>query len=314
MTICRTIVRWTIIAGLALGGVTLIIGPARVATAFDTIQEQAGNFVDQYIDVEEARALRTQLHELAGVYPDRIAEIRGEVARVNTQILQFEHDSDVARRVVLMTGADLEQLALDVHSAEQSGIQTVSLITGDEGVNLEVAYREGRRIQEIRETYQERLVADRRQVEMLMTQQERLSTLLEQIEHEYADYQSQVWQLDRQIDSIERNDRLIALTASQQETLRGFDAPGDMESLRSIESRLAELSAVQEGTLQSLTQQHRRGEYEHRARVQVQGGAGPDGVTTPTTSPFAEFLPRPRQYDQGVHEVSVASPLLTTPL
>jgi hypothetical protein len=292
MTICRTIIRWTLIAGLALGGITLIIGPSRVATAFDTIQDQAGNFVDQYIDVEEARALRTQLHKLAGVYPDRIAEIRGEVARVNTQIVQFEHDSDVARRVVLMTGNDLERLALDVHSAEQSGVQTVSLIAGDEGVNLDIAYREGRRIQEIRGTYQERLVADRRQVEMLMTQQERLSTLLEQIEHEYADY----------------------LTASQQETLRGFDAPGDMESLRSIESRLAELSAVQEGTLQSLTEQHRRGEYEHRARVQVQDGAGPDGVTTPTTSPFAEFLPRPRQYDQEVHEVSIASPLLTTPL
>ena len=313
MTICRTIVRWTLISGLALGGIALIIGPARVATAFNTIQDQAGNFVDQYIDVEEARALRTQLHELAGVYPDRIAEIRGEVARVNTQIAQFEHDSDVARRVVLMTGADLERLALDVHAAEQFGVQTVSLIAGDEGVNLDIAYKEGRRIQEIRGTYQERLVADRRQVEMLMTQQERLSTLLEQIEREYADYQSQVWQLDRQIDAIERNDRLITLTASQQETLRGFDAPGDMESLHSIESRLAELRAVQEGTLQSLTEQHQRGEYEHRARVQVLDGAGPDGVTTPAASPFAEFLPRPQQHDQTVHEVSVAVPLLTTP-
>jgi predicted RNase H-like nuclease (RuvC/YqgF family) len=207
-----------------------------------------------------------------------------------------------------MTGADLERMALEVHSAEQTGIRTVSLIAGDEGVDLEVAYREGRRIQEIRQTYQERLVADRRQVELLTTQQERLSTLLAQIEREYADYQSQVWQLDRQIDAIERNDRLIALTASQQEILRGFDAPGDIDNLRSIESRLAELQAVQEGTLQSLTEQHRRGEYEHRARARVKDGDGPDGFATPAASPFAEFLPRTRP-----HEVSVASPLLTTP-
>ena len=297
MTICKTIFRWTIVGGLAVGGITILVGPQRVATAFGAIQTQAGAIVDEYIDVEEAQALRSRLHELAEAYPDRIAEIRGEVARVETQLTQFAHDADVARRVVIMTGSDLEQLAMRVQSAEHGGFHNVSLITGDEGVNLDVAYREGRRIKGIHETYQERLVSDQRQVDMLDTQHERLITLLDQIEQEFADYQAQVWQLDRQIDSIQRNDRLIALTASQQATLRAFESPGDSDGLRAIETRLAELQAVQEGTLQALTKQGRQTDYEHRAQVSSNQNISLEIITTQEhfnthgENPFVEFLP-----------------------
>jgi hypothetical protein len=317
MTLCKTIVRWTIVAGLALGGITLIIGPERVEATFGAIQTQATALVDGYIDVEEAQALRSRLHELAEAYPDRIAEIRGEVARVETQLEQFAHDADVARRVVAMTGADLEQLALKVQSAERGGVRTVSLVSGDAGVNLDVAYREGRRIKGIHETYQERLVSDQRQITMLETQRERLAALLEQIEDEFADYQAQVWQLDRQIDSIQRNDRLIALTESQQATLRAFESPGNAEGLRAIETRLAELQAVQEGTLQALTERGRQNEYEHRAQMMlnqnmpIEGNAFPGVSDTCGGDPFAEFLPAPPKADL---QQALTSPTpITTP-
>jgi chromosome segregation ATPase len=296
MNICKTIVRWTLIAGIAVGGVTILIGPGRVAAAFETFQDQAGTLVDQYIDVEEAKSLRAQLHTLAAVYPDRIAEIRGEIARIDSQIGQMAHDADVARRVVSMTESDLERLAGKVRQAEVGGVRQVSLVKGDAGVDLEVAYKEGRRIQGIRSTYQERLVADQRQVELLHSQHDRLATLLEQVEREYSQYQAQVWQLDRQIDSIERNERLIALTESQHETLQQFQTPGDTETLRAIETRLAELHAVQEGTLQALGERGKQGEYEHRARSFVN-----DATSSGTLSdPFAEFGPtitpeQPRQ-------------------
>ncbi len=312
MTICKTIFRWIIVAGLALGGITIIIGPERVAAAFGSLQNQANTLVDQYIDVEEAQALRNQLYTLAEAYPDRIAEIRGEVARVETQLDQFAHDADVARRVVAMTGSDLEQIALQVQSAEHGGFHTVSLVNGDAGVNIDVAYREGRRIKGIHETYQERLVSDQRQVDMLKTQHERLTALLEQIEHEFADYQAQVWQLDRQIDSIERNDRLIALTESQQDTLRAFESPGNADGLRAIETRLAELQAVQEGTLQALAERGRQNEYEHRAQMMLKQDIEPENGTVGTTrnnNPFAEFLPAPPKVD--LQQV-LSTPILPT--
>ncbi|MDP7029684.1 MAG: hypothetical protein QF733_05625 [Phycisphaerales bacterium] len=303
MSICKTIVRWTLISGIAVGGIVLVFGPGRVVAAVDTMQERAGAFVDQYIDVEEARELRSRLHELASVYPERIAEIRGELARVQTQVAQFEHDADVARRVVAMTAADLERIAANVDSAERTGITTVSLVAGDAGVDIDVAYREGRRIQGVRKTYQERLVADCQQLEMLTAQHGRLQTLLEQVEGEFTEYQSQVWQLDRQIDAIERNNRLIALTESQQQTLQRFNTPGDTESLRTIEARLAEISAVQEGTLQSLHEQQRQGEYEHRARSMM---VDPEGVSSP--NPFAEFLPKTRLEFPSTEAATPAAP------
>lgn len=286
MSICKTIVRWTLVTGVVIGGVTILVGPGRVAAAFHTFQDKASVVVDRYIDQEEALSLRQRLHDLAEEYPDRIAEVRGEIAKLNTQLGQLEHDSDVARRVVAMTDSDLRSLAKRVDVAQKSGIRTVSLVSGDAGVDLEVAYREGRRVRDIHQTYQQRLVADRRQVELLNAQHDRMTALLEQIEREYADYQAQVWQLDRQIDSIERNDRLIALTESQQETLSRFRTPGDVESLRQIESRLAELSAVQEGTLQSLAEQGRQHEYESRARSDMDMAY--DGI-----DPFEGLRPAP---------------------
>jgi len=304
MSICKTIVRWSLIAGLAVGGITIIIGPQRVAAAFETVQHRAGQIVDKYIDVEEARALRSHLHELAAVYPDRIAEIRGELARVNTQLDQFAHDADVARRVVSMTESDLTTLAARVQTAEETGIRQVSLVSGDAGVELEVAYREGRRIRGIRQTYQDRLVSDQRQIELLESQHDRLSDLLGRVEQEFADYQAQVWQLDRQIDSIERNERLIALTESQQQTLQQYESTGDVESLRAIESRLAELQAVQEGTLQTLGEQDRRNEYEHRARTTLHDAEAGHG-----SSPFEGFLPRPPALQQaGLGPIDVTTP------
>ena len=304
MNICRTIVRWTLISGIAVGGIAIIIGPQRVIAAFETMQNRAGNFVDKYIDVEEARALRTHLHDLAAVYPDRIAEIRGEIARIDTQLDQFEHDADVARRVVAMTEVDLEQLGSRVHEAELSGVRQVSLVSGDAGVNLKIAYREGHRIRGIRQTYQDRLVTNQRQMELLNTQHDRLTELLDRVQQEFGDYQAQVWQLDRQIDSIERNERLIALTESQQQTLQQYESTGEVESLRAIETKLAELQAVQEGTLQALGEQGRQDEYEQRARSLLH-----DDDATTGSNPFEGFVPQ-----RHVQERAELRPLeITTP-
>ena len=105
MSICKTVLRWTLISGVAIGGITILVGPDRVAAAFATVQDKAGTVVDEFIDQEEARALRRTLHNLAAEYPDRIAEVRGEVAKIETQLQQLHHDADVARRGARPGGA-----------------------------------------------------------------------------------------------------------------------------------------------------------------------------------------------------------------
>jgi len=282
MTVCKSIFRWTLIGGLTMAGITVLIGPERVIAAFDTVQGQAGLVVDQYINADEARSLRNRLQSLAAEYPDRIKQVRTELAKVQAESHRFDREIDVAQRVVKMTDADLEQLAHRVRNAEGSGITQVSLTVDGSTVDIDKAYREGRRIRSVRETYRERLVSDERQIDLLRAQSERLQDLLERMEGEFADYRAQAWQLDRQIDAIERNERLIALTERQQATLHAFETPGQEDNLRQIEDRLAEMRVVQESTLQALANEERTLDYEAVAEQAAWSGST-------STDPFADF-------------------------
>ena len=104
----RFIVRWGLIGGLAVGGMTLLVGPQRVLACFDQLQQEANTVIDGLVD--DPIVLRRQLEDLAKEYPTRIAEIRGEVAKLQQQLLQFERDEKISTRVVELTTADLEAL------------------------------------------------------------------------------------------------------------------------------------------------------------------------------------------------------------
>jgi len=59
----RFIVRWGLIGGLAVGGVTLIVGPQRVLACFDQLQQEANTVIDSLVD--DPIVLRRQLEDLA---------------------------------------------------------------------------------------------------------------------------------------------------------------------------------------------------------------------------------------------------------
>ena len=101
---------------------------------------------------------------------------------------------------------------------------------------------------------------------LLQEQQTRLEDVLENIEQEYETYQAQLWQLDREIDAIERNDHIIAMVEQQQETLTGFDRIGSAGNLDQVRARLAEIRTVQESTILALTDMGTGSDYETRAR------------------------------------------------
>ena len=112
----RFIVRWGIIGGLALGGITLLVGPQRVMACIDQLREEANSVVEHLVD--DPIALRRQLDTLAREYPTRIAEVRGEIARLNQQLEQFVRDEKISIRVVELTTVDLEVLRDLVENAE----------------------------------------------------------------------------------------------------------------------------------------------------------------------------------------------------
>ncbi|MBT6269019.1 MAG: hypothetical protein HOI88_01535 [Phycisphaerae bacterium] len=263
----RFIVRWGLIGGLAVGGVTLLVGPQRVLACFDQLQQEANTVIDGLVD--DPIVLRRQLEDLAKEYPARIAEIRGEVAKLEQQLLQFERDEKISRRVIELTTADLEALRSLVEDAEAMlGVRGSTPSLRFEGVryDLQDAYTEGRRIRTVRANYEDRLASDRRQMGLLNEQGDRLGDVLENIEQEYETYRTQMWQLDREIDAIERNEHIIAMVEKQHETLTGFDRVGNPGNLDQVRSKLAEIRTVQESTILALTETGAGSDYETRAR------------------------------------------------
>ena len=283
MAITRFILRWGLISGLALGGATLLIGPERVAAGLAHVRVSAQSFVDQCTD--DPAALRRQLAQLAEEYPDRIAEVRGEVAEVDHQIGQFQHDVEIATRVVALTTDDLNQLKTLVARAESqanNGARAVAIRWEGFCYDIEETYTEARRINHVRQTYRDRLVHNKQQLEFLGEQKARLGEILNKLESEYDTYQAQLWQLDRQIDAIQRNEKLIELTEQQQATLDSYERYGKVGNLKQLEAKLAELRTIQEAQLQALAKRGLQKDYEQEAM----------GVDAPdfNDDPFADIL------------------------
>jgi hypothetical protein len=289
----RFIIRWGLIGGLAVGGITLLVGPQRVMACLDQLRQEANSVVENL--VKDPVALRRQLDDLAKQYPARIAEVSGEVARLELQLEQFQRDEKIAIRVVELTTTDLDVLRNLVDEAE-----SMSVIEGDrvsirfEGVryDLESAYCEGRRIRTVRTNYEDRLASDRRQIDLLNEQNARLKELLEKIEHEHETYRAQLWRLDREIDAIERNDHIIAMVEQQQETLSGFDRLGGASNLDQVRARLAEIRTVQESTILALTDSDTGSDYETRARY--------DTSDQVFENPFTQIVEEGKDEEVGV--------------
>jgi hypothetical protein len=259
----------------------LLIGPERVAAGLAHVRTKAQSLVD--LAVDNPTALRRQLQDLSEKYPERIATVRGELAEVDHQLGQFEHDAEVSARVVALANDDLGEMKTLITRAEQ--VHGRPVFVRFEGVrfDLDEAYGEAHRINNVRINYEDRQITNEQQIRVLGQQKTRLVEILVKLEDEQATFETQMWQLDRQIDSIERNQRLIEMTEDLQATLKGYDKWGDLGSLKQLEGKLAELQAIQTAQFDTLAKQGIRQDYEKRARYEMQGGSAHD-----LDDPFAD--------------------------
>ncbi len=271
MSFTRSIIRWGLISGLALGGLTLLIGPHKVAAGLHQIRANVQMVVDRALD--EPAALRRQLEQMADQYPDRIATVRGELAEVEHQLAQFDRDSEISTRVVAMTTKDLTELKTLVVRAESDPNNTAvrAVFVRFKGIRFDVpqAYTEAKRINSVRLNYQDRAASNVQQISMLAEQKARLIEICDRLEDEYATFTTQMWQLDSQIDAIERNERLIEMTKDLQATLDNYDRWGEIGNLKQLEGKLAELRTIQKAQLDTLRQTGLRIDYAKQAAHQI---------------------------------------------
>ena len=111
-SLIRTFLRFGAIglvgAGVLAGGALLIAGPKRSKVVFHKVQDQVMASIDECID--DPTALRAQLQELEQEYPERIGQVRGDLAEIQAQIRQLEREQAIAERVVSMAEEDLAEL------------------------------------------------------------------------------------------------------------------------------------------------------------------------------------------------------------
>jgi len=229
----------------------------------------ATHVFDDFVD--DPVALRRQVQGLADQYPDRITEVRTEIAQIDLQLNQLQHDNEVADRVVALTSDDLEEIRVAITEANTSSEmgRKVAIRRGSFRVGIDQAKSEARRIAGIRAAYEDRRVGNDQQISLISNQRNRLSEILDQLEAEYGEFEEKLWVLDRQIDAIERNDRLIEMTEEQQALLNDYERLGKVGNLRQLEAKLEELRLTQEAQLQALEKHGVKSDYERRARDEM---------------------------------------------
>lgn len=271
MPLMKTVIRCAIGTAVVAGAVALIAGPHRTRVMVDKAHGAILDGIDKHID--DPTALRAQLRALEEQYPERISDLRGDLAELAEQIRQVQREQAISERVVALTGRDMETLGPLVSQAELARIEAAPgqvVAVRFEGATLPLAEASKRaaQIQRTRAVYATRAVDAKRDLGYLEQQRGRLAALLTQLETERAEFRSQIWQLDRQVDAIARNDRLIELMDKRQKTIDECSRYEGV-SLDKLHAKMSEVRTRQEAELELLANDQERTNYEDVARLEL---------------------------------------------
>lgn len=287
MAVFKHVVRYGVITALVAGTAVVVAGPDRIGA----LATQAQNGICGVIDaqIEDPVALRQQMRKLAGQYPERIASVSRDLAELKSQQAQLRQESDVSDRVVELASADLEQIRGLIDRAEltQNASYTtgeaaiVRVVFGEESLDMKQAYGKARSIQQVQDAYVQRAADIQRDLGYISQQETRLTQLLDQLQQEHTDFQAQMWQMDRQVDTIARNDRLITMMEKRQRTLDDQGRYG-ADSIQQLSSRFADIRSRQEARLETLGQSSNINSYEDKAKLQLDSQRAYRSMVTPS--------------------------------
>ena len=265
----KTTFRLTLLAVLAGGVAVALAGPERAGALVHQAHENLVSIIDENID--DPVALRAQLREHEAEYPQRISQVRGDLAELNEQIRQLDREKAVAERVVALADRDLETLQPLLAKAEgerDMGGRAVLVSFSNRSFTLNQAYTRANQIGQTRIAYGNRAADATHDLEYLRQQAARLEEILLQLETERTQFQAQIWQLERQVDAIARNDRLIEIMEERKRTIDEYSR-FEVASLDQLHGRLAEVRSRQEAELEYLASDQQRLTYEEMAEMQL---------------------------------------------
>lgn len=282
MCFMKHAVRYAVITGLVGGAAALAVGPegrARVHALLTQTREHVNTAIDAQIG--DPVALRAQMKSLEGEYPQRIAAVRQDLAELQQQVAQLKKEQEISDRVVTLANKDLEQIAGLIGRGEEvqqtSGMigeaKIVRVVFNNESVDLKDAYTKANRIKAVQTAYVNRGTEIARDLAYLGQQEDRLTKLNEQLQTEYTEFQAQLWQMDRQVETISRNDRLIGMMEKRQQTIEE-QSRYKADSVGQLSQRFASIRAKQEAKLEALGTSTNTINYEDRAKFELDSQKG----------------------------------------
>lgn len=298
-TLFRTAVIGTALAAAVVGGTAMLVGPERVGAMADQVQGQLQLHFDHNID--DPVAMRRQIAEVAKEYPERIRAVRGDLHTLQEEVARLERERAVSQRVVALVDRDLALLVPAVHEAAASGAPRAQLAAvqfGDEVISLRRANAKMREIERTRSAHEARSADASHNLKYLRTQEERFVELLDELEGEHAQFQAQLVQLNNEVESIARNERLIEMLGQRQQTL---DEAGryDAVSFEHITGTLERKRAEQEAELDQLAAGARAQDYLEIAASQIRSEVRQQPAS-------AEFAPQSLADQQVGYELAPA--------
>lgn len=271
--ITKTVFRTALIGGLAVGGLTLVAGPQRVAGGFAQIRHSVTSWFDD--NMEDPVVLRHQLKRLQEEYPNRLRKITRSLAEVEGQIRQIEYYKEVSANAVNIAKNDLASLKGLVSTAQaefasyngvgSAAARTVLIRFQGSNLSIDQAYRRAHRIKASAMTNQDKVASFARELEVLNSYRDRLIEQKDKLEKEYSTFQAQLWNIQRQIDQIERNESLIALMKECDSGLAENDK-FKVRNLDELSNRLTGIQKAHDAELDTLSQSVMTDSYEDRAR------------------------------------------------
>ncbi len=277
----RIVVLGGLVTTAVVGTSLAVAGRERTAAIAHHAKDRVISAIDRQID--DPTALRAQLRELEKEYPKRVAALAGDLGELREQMRQLERERAIAQRVVQLADADLGPMEEAVRTAMANRANGMTPVANG-GVNgrepgLVQAQTRLEQVRQTRFVYAGRAADAGRDLEYLGAQSQRIEDALAQVETERAQFQAQLWQIERQVDSIARNERLIDMMSDRKKTL---EQAGRFEavSLDHVVGRLSEVRTRQEAELQVLANDQKRLGYEDQARYELDV----PGKTTATSS------------------------------
>jgi len=203
--------RWAAVGTLVLVGLVAVVGVTRVKTAYMSVREHLRENVDELVDSRVA--LRHEVKKLQREYPKRIADLKVQLRELERDQVACQRDRRVAQEVVTLAESDVELLRERIAAGEAVGREGafVSVEFRAELLDRDQAVARASRIAETASSYRAQLGDLTAENEMLSSERVRLQAELAATESEYRTFSAEVGSLLREIESVKRKEKLVAL-------------------------------------------------------------------------------------------------------